>query len=108
MTSTLRAIRSSTARTCWAASAWVGPIIQASTPSSLPAFLIPASMALNHGMPPIFTTTAIWGFLAWASAWPAAPGSTPAAATPPTRASDARLVIIGFSTTSGTFLRISC
>ena len=59
MTSTLRAIRSSTARTCWAASAWVGPIIDALTPSSLPSFWIPTSMALNHGMPPILTTVTI-------------------------------------------------
>jgi hypothetical protein len=79
ITSTLRAIRSSTARTCWAASAWVGPIIQASTPSSWPAFWMPASMALNQGMPPIFTTVAICG-LSWASAAPTSISTAGAAA----------------------------
>ena len=64
MTLTLRAMRSSTARTCCAASACVGPIIQASAPTSGAAFLMPTSMALNQGMPPIFTTTPTCGLSA--------------------------------------------
>src|SRR5690606_6646461 len=57
MTLTPWAMRSSMARTCSAGSALVGPTMKASTPSSAPRSLMPASMALNHGMPPILTTT---------------------------------------------------
>ena len=64
MTVTFLAIKSSIARTCNAGSALVGPIIMASTPSLAPSSLMPVSMALNHGMPPIFTTTPIVGLSA--------------------------------------------
>ena len=84
ITSTLRAIRSSTARTCCAASAWVGPIIEALTPSSLPSFWMPTSMALNHGMPPILTTVTISGGSA-AKAPPARASASGAAAASPIR-----------------------
>jgi hypothetical protein len=35
--------------------------MKAFTPSSAAFFLMPMSMALNHGMPPILTTTPITG-----------------------------------------------
>src|SRR5207237_1094299 len=40
-----------------AGSALVGPIMKPSSPKSADRALMPASMALNHGMPPILTTT---------------------------------------------------
>ncbi|MCY1243329.1 hypothetical protein D9M72_563400 [compost metagenome] len=61
------------ARTCSAGSALVGPIMKASMPSFWPRSLIPASMALNHGMPPILTTTPTFP-ASWANAT-AAPAS---------------------------------
>ena len=45
--------------------------MKAFTPSSCPFFLMPASMALNHGMPPIFTTTPMTGLSGEAKATPA-------------------------------------
>ena len=67
------------ARTWSAGSALVGPIMKALTPSSADFFLMPASMALNHGMPPIFTTTPMTGLSADAKDGPArASETTPA------------------------------
>ena len=57
---------------------------------------MPASMALNQGMPPIFTTTAICGTFAWASAVPAKPGSRPAVAVPAASVRAVRLVSVIF------------
>ncbi len=64
------------ARTWRAGSALVGPIMKALTPSSAPFFLMPASMALNHGMPPIFTTTPMTGLSADAKDGPARANET--------------------------------
>src|SRR5271166_266202 len=89
ITFTFLAIKSSIARTCNDGSALVGPIMVASTPSLVPSSLMPASMALNHGIPPIFTTTPIVGL----SAAKAPVASTAAKATP---ASRARLVAESF------------
>src|SRR5574337_926678 len=95
MTSTFCAIRSSIARTWRAGSALVGPTMKAFTPSSCALFLMPASMALNQGMPPIFTTRPMTGLSGEAPAQPA----TPAIASPTAPASTARrvvLIVIGF------------
>src|SRR6185436_4008905 len=67
MTSTFLAIRSSTARTCCAASSDVGAIIQELTPSSSPAFFTPFSTLSNQGMR-ILATMAICGGVLAASA----------------------------------------
>ena len=77
ITSTFWAMRSSTARTCSAGSALVGPTMKASTPSSSARSRMPASIALNHGIPPILTTTPMVG-VSWAMA--GAPATSAAAA----------------------------
>ncbi len=60
------------ARTCRAGSALVGPTMKAFTPSWSARFLMPASIALNQGIPPTFTTTPITGLSGEASAKPVA------------------------------------
>ena len=61
------AIMSSSNATCCCGSACAGPTRKASAPVSAANFLTPSSMRLNHWMPAIFTTVAIFGLSCAAS-----------------------------------------
>ncbi len=72
MASTPWPIRFSTNCTWAAASAWLGPTIQASCPVSRPNCSTPARMRSNQAMPSTFTTVAICHFLPaafWRMSW---------------------------------------
>ena len=60
------AIMSSSSATCCCGSACAGPTRKASSPVSAANCFTPSSMRLNHWMPAIFTTVAIFG-LSWAT-----------------------------------------